>query len=85
MTRHIDQYLIPTSIPEVLQALAQYGDKAAIIAGGSVRPLRLPSRVSVLVDLMRCGLEGISLDGDTLSIGATTTASVSSVSPTAAL
>ncbi len=70
----VERFFIPKSVDEALALLAEYGDQAAIIAGGSLQALRLPSRVQILIDLLRCGLEGIESKGDVVHIGATTTA-----------
>jgi carbon-monoxide dehydrogenase medium subunit len=69
-------YVAPATVDEVLAALAEHGDEAKVIAGGqSLVPmlaLRL-ARPSVLVDLQRVsGLDGLSLEGGELTIGAMT-------------
>ncbi len=70
-------YLAPTSVEEALQALAQAGDEAKVMAGGQsllpVLRMRL-NAPEVVVDLSRIeGLSGIREDGDSLVIGAMTT------------
>lgn len=67
-------YLAPASLEEAVEALAQHGDEAKILAGGqSLVPLlafRL-ARPSVLVDVNRVpGLDDVVLDGETLTVGA---------------
>jgi CO/xanthine dehydrogenase FAD-binding subunit len=68
-------YVSVTSVEEALDALAEHGDEAKLLAGGqSLVPLlafRL-ARPSVLVDLNRIdGLGGITLEDDALVLGAT--------------
>lgn len=70
-------YLAPTSIEEVLQALRTYGDEAKIIAGGQsllpVLRLRL-NAPEMLIDLAAVpGLVGIMEEADHLVIGSMTT------------
>lgn len=69
------EYVAAGSVEEALDALAEHGDEAKPLAGGqSLVPLlafRL-ARPSVLVDLNPIhGLDGISLEGDALVLGAT--------------
>ena len=69
-------YFAPTTLDEVFELLARFGDDARVIAGGqSLVPmlaLRL-ARPEVLIDLNRVpSLSGISEDGGTLRIGAMT-------------
>jgi carbon-monoxide dehydrogenase medium subunit len=67
-------YLRPDTLEGVLDALAEHGDEAKVLAGGqSLVPLlnfRL-ARPAVLVDLaMVPGLDGIARDNGALSVGA---------------
>jgi aerobic carbon-monoxide dehydrogenase medium subunit len=69
-------YADPRSVDEALALLAEHGDEARLLAGGqSLVPLlnlRLV-RPAVLIDLNRvAGLDGITLDGDVLRVGAMT-------------
>ena len=69
-------YLSPSSIDDALDALADHGDDAKIIAGGqSLVPLmnfRL-AKPAVLVDVNAIGgLPGLAVEGDRLVVGATT-------------
>src|ERR1700722_11111612 len=71
------EYIRPSSLDEAVQALADGGDDAKVIAGGqSLLPL-LRLRLAypdLLVDLGHVdGLRGVRDDGDTLWIGALTT------------
>jgi len=70
-------YLAPTSVDEVVAALAEHGDEAKVLAGGhSLLPLmKLRFAVpSVVVDIGRIEeLRGVSDGGDHLLIGAGTT------------
>lgn len=68
-------YVAATSVEEALDALAEHGDEAKLLAGGqSLVPLlafRL-ARPSVLVDLNGVdGLDGAALEDGTLVLGAT--------------
>jgi carbon-monoxide dehydrogenase medium subunit len=70
-------YVAPASVEEALQALADAGEDAKVIAGGQsllpVLRMRL-NAPSVLVDLGRIdALRGVREDGDALVIGAMTT------------
>jgi aerobic carbon-monoxide dehydrogenase medium subunit len=70
------EYVAPSELDEAVAVLSEHGDEAKVLAGGqSLMPLlsfRL-ARPSVLVDLNRVsGLDGVSLDGDELRIGAMT-------------
>ena len=68
-------YRAPTSLSEVLELLGQHGDEAKVMAGGqSLIPLlklRLASP-SLVLDLSRVPLTGMSSDSGTLRIGART-------------
>ena len=68
------EYTAAASVEEALAALTEHGDEAKVISGGqSLVPLLAFrfARPSVLVDINRIrGLDGIELDGDTLTIGA---------------
>ena len=71
------EYVAPASVDEALQALAQYGDEAKIIAGGqSLLPV-LRMRLNApewVIDLGKIeSLRGIRDDGDAIVIGAMTT------------
>jgi aerobic carbon-monoxide dehydrogenase medium subunit len=70
-------YLAPSSVEEALQALAQHGDDAKIIAGGQsllpVLRMRL-NAPEVVIDIGRIDtLRGIRDEGDAIVIGAMTT------------
>ena len=70
-------YVAPASVEEALQALAQHGDEAKIIAGGQsllpVLRMRL-NAPEVVIDIGRIdSLRGIRDDGDAVVIGAMTT------------
>jgi carbon-monoxide dehydrogenase medium subunit len=69
-------YADPRSVDEALALLAEHGDDAKLLAGGqSLVPLlnlRLV-RPAVIIDLNRVdGLDGLTLDGDLLRVGAMT-------------
>jgi len=65
-------YLRPADLDSALDALAEHGEEAKVLAGGqSLVPmlnLRL-ARPGVLVDINRIGLDEIALDGDVLVLG----------------
>jgi len=70
-------YLAPTSVEEALQALAEHGDEAKIMAGGqSLLPV-LRMRLNApewVIDLGKIdALRGVRDDGDAIVIGALTT------------
>lgn len=66
------QYIKARTEEEALRLKKTVGAKALYIAGGtSVVPFADRS-VEVLIDLAHLGLDGVSLDEDTVSIGATT-------------
>ena len=70
-------YVAPASVEEALQALAQYGDEAKIIAGGQsllpVLRMRL-NAPELVIDIGKIdSLRGIRDDGDAIVIGAMTT------------
>jgi carbon-monoxide dehydrogenase medium subunit len=70
-------YHRPESVADAVALLAKHGDEARAIAGGhSLIPLMKlrMAEVAHLVDLQAIGdLKGISVDGDTITIGAMTT------------
>ena len=73
-------YLAPTTVEEVIAALAEHGDDAKILAGGQsllpVLRMRL-NAPEVVIDLGRIeSLRGVRDDGDAIVIGAMTPHSV---------
>ncbi|HEU5145040.1 MAG TPA: xanthine dehydrogenase family protein subunit M [Dermatophilaceae bacterium] len=71
------EYVAPTSVADALAALAEHGDEAKVLGGGqSLLPI-LRMRLNapgVVVDLGRIPeLQGISVEGDHVVIGAMTT------------
>lgn len=76
-------YLAPDSTDEAVEALAELGDAAKVLAGGQSLLALMSLRVAqpeTLVDIGRCGLDGIVLD-DALRIGATTTQNAAMAAP----
>jgi carbon-monoxide dehydrogenase medium subunit len=69
-------YIRATSLDQVFDLLDEHGDDARILAGGQSLMATLNMRLSapeVLIDINRIdGLSGISVDGNTLRIGALT-------------
>ncbi|HXX37623.1 MAG TPA: xanthine dehydrogenase family protein subunit M [bacterium] len=71
------EYYAPATVKEAIGLLQQYGDDAKVLAGGHsllpIMKLRL-AQPKIVVDIGRIpGLDGITLDGDTVSIGALVT------------
>ena len=71
------EYVAPTTVEEAIQALAEGGEDAKVLAGGQsllpVLRMRL-NAPSLVVDLGRIeSLRGIRDDGDAIVVGATTT------------
>ncbi len=80
-------YFTPTSIPETLELLREYGGDAKVLAGGqSLVPMlnfRL-ARPAQLVDINHvAGLDGIAVEDGTLRIGAMTRQRTLEANPTA--
>ena len=69
-------YVCATNLDQVFDLLDEHGDDARILAGGQSLMATLNMRLSapeVLIDINRIdGLSGISVDGDTLRVGALT-------------
>jgi carbon-monoxide dehydrogenase medium subunit len=69
-------YVRATNLDQVFDLLDEHGDDARILAGGQSLMATLNMRLSapeVLIDINRIdGLSGISVDGDTLRVGALT-------------
>jgi carbon-monoxide dehydrogenase medium subunit len=70
-------YARPKGLTEVLELLAQHGDEARLLAGGQTLLATLNMRLSepaLLIDMQAVSeLKGLSLQGDTLRIGALVT------------
>ena len=71
------EYRAPESLPEALEILAEHGDDAKLIAGGTALVIMMKQELvqpAVLVDLRRVpGLDGIKVAGGALTLGALTT------------
>lgn len=69
-------YVRPDTLDDAMALLAEHGDAAKLLAGGQSLMATLNMRLSapdVLIDINRIdGLSGISLDSDTVRIGAMT-------------
>src|SRR5689334_10764477 len=73
-----DQYFNVSSVAEALELLAQYREKARIIAGGTDLLIELERHqrqgIDVLIDISRvAGLDAIKLHGDHIRLGALVT------------
>lgn len=72
-----DTYLIASSVPDALQKLAELGERARIIAGGTDLVLQAQRRqcpATAMVDVTRIpGLDRIYMDEDMIVIGAAAT------------
>lgn len=76
MIRGRTAYLAPRDEDEVVAAVANCGDDAVVVAGGTmILPTlaRLPARTRCLVDLTRAGLSSIECRDSILTLGATVT------------
>ena len=72
------EYVRPTNLDELLNALNEYGTKARLVAGGTDLTIALKERLvnpKVVIDLnhLRAKLSGIELTNTNLKIGAMTT------------
>ncbi len=74
MPRGVESFVIAKHAADAARILAREGGRAALLAGGSALALHVPGGVQTIVDIMRCGLEGVKADGKRLRIGATTVA-----------
>ena len=62
------QFEVPTTVDEAVELLGRPG--AAPVGGGTTLGLPGPVGDGLLVDVTRCGLDAIAVDGDVLRIGA---------------
>lgn len=67
-----NEYFRPGSVAEAISILAEHGEKARIIAGGTDLLVEKPSRVECLVDISNLGLNYIKKENG-ICIGAATT------------
>ena len=75
------EYFKPTSVPEVVKLLAQYGEKGSPIAGGTDLLVMKEPQVEALIDITQLGLSYIKSDAQGIKIGATTTLADIEASP----
>lgn len=74
-----DEYILATSIEEALTIFSEYGDSAALVAGGTdllidLKEEEMSSRPQVLIDVTSIPeLQGISVEEGTVHLGASTT------------
>jgi aerobic carbon-monoxide dehydrogenase medium subunit len=80
----LKQYLVPETLPQALQMLADYQGRARIIAGGTDVIVGLRRRdydVEALVDISRIpGMRGIDLNGESIILGGLVTHAQSAAS-----
>jgi CO/xanthine dehydrogenase FAD-binding subunit len=80
----LKQYLVPETLPQALQMLADYQGRARIIAGGTDVMVGLRRRdydVEALVDISRIpGMGGIDLHGESITLGGLVTHAQSAAS-----
>ena len=72
------EYMRPTNLDELLNALSEYGSKAKLIAGGTDLTIALKERLinpEVVIDLnhLRANLSGVEVTKNSLKIGSMTT------------
>lgn len=65
----------PRSISEAVSLLEEYGDRARVVAGGTAVALSRSTRLEVLVDLSRLGINKLEESTDGLRLGAMVTCS----------
>lgn len=69
------QYFRPNSIEEAVSVLSAYGEKGAVIAGGTFfvpHRAELFTDVEAVIDIERAKLDYVTFDGERLKIGAAT-------------
>lgn len=74
-------YLRPIGVAEAVKLLAEYGEKARLIAGGTDVLVERDPQVEVLIDITGVGLDYINSDGQGVKIGAASTFADIAVSP----
>lgn len=67
------EYLRPSDLAEAVKILAEYEEKARLIAGGTDMLVEKDPKIEVLIDVMGLGLDYIETDDRGVRIGATTT------------
>jgi CO/xanthine dehydrogenase FAD-binding subunit len=72
-----DDYILPETVEEAVSTLAKEGDRAKVIAGGTlffelVERNMIP-KVKKIIDISKLGLNYIRVDGGQVKIGSTTT------------
>lgn len=67
-------FVSPTKLQDVLKLLQRKSPQAVVLSGGTFLAKNQPSQASVVVDILRCGLEGIKIGKKKSRIGATTSA-----------
>ena len=75
------EYFKPTTTAEAVKLLAQYGEKARLIAGGTDLLVEKDYEIEVLIDITGLGLDYIKSDGQGVKIGAASTFANIEVAP----
>ncbi len=70
--RSFRQYLVPCSVEEAVRLRTEIGSGALYIAGGTTVVPDASSGAQVLIDICRLGLTSLSIDKESIRIGATT-------------
>lgn len=81
MLKDLEEVFFPENLEEALAKLKEYGDAAAVIAGGTDIVHDPPPGVRCLIDITRLGLNQIVEESDEIRIGATTTMQQLATSP----
>ena len=66
----LKEFCRPESLEEALALLDRYGERARPLAGGSSLMFSRGLKLDALVDLSRCGIDGLEESDDGLAIGA---------------
>jgi len=75
------EYVRPSNIAEAVKFLAQYGEKARVIAGGTDLLMNKDPEIEVLIDVADLGLNYIESDSRGMKIGAASTFATIAASP----
>src|SRR3990172_13119698 len=72
-----DEYIIPENVEDAVKILTEYGDKAKIIAGGTMiyelGERGMIPKVEKLVDIQKLGLDHVNVSHDGITVGSAVT------------